>query len=207
MPTTTLYTKTGSEAGTVDLPDTLFAATVNEAVMHQAVVAQLAGRRIGHGRYQDARRGRRRRRQAVSPEGHRPCPPGLAQRSALRGRRRRLRPASALLRAAAAQAHEAARAPGRADLQVRRRRDQGRRRTWPRRAIKTRSWSATSTRSRPPAASRGRVGQGREAGAVGPQPARRDDHPGGLAQHVDVLGADMLLITQPSLPTLAEVYA
>src|SRR5438874_872265 len=47
MPTTTLYTKTGSEAGTVDLPDTLFAAPVNEAVMHQAVVAQLAGRRIG----------------------------------------------------------------------------------------------------------------------------------------------------------------
>jgi large subunit ribosomal protein L4 len=47
VPTTTLYTKTGSENGTVDLPDTLFAAPVNEAVMHQAVVAQLAGRRIG----------------------------------------------------------------------------------------------------------------------------------------------------------------
>ena len=47
MPTTTLYTKTGSEAGTVDLPDTLFAAPINVAVMHQAVVAQLAGRRIG----------------------------------------------------------------------------------------------------------------------------------------------------------------
>jgi large subunit ribosomal protein L4 len=47
MPTTTLYTKTGAEAGTVDLPETLFAAPVNEAVMHQAVVAQLAGRRIG----------------------------------------------------------------------------------------------------------------------------------------------------------------
>jgi large subunit ribosomal protein L4 len=47
MPTTTLYTKTGSEAGTVELPDTLFAAPVNEAVMHQAVVAQLAGRRTG----------------------------------------------------------------------------------------------------------------------------------------------------------------
>jgi large subunit ribosomal protein L4 len=47
MPTTTLYTKTGAEAGTVDLPETLFAAPVNEAVMHQAVVAQLAGRRTG----------------------------------------------------------------------------------------------------------------------------------------------------------------
>ena len=47
MPTTPLYDKSGSEAGTIDLPDALFAAPVNTAVMHQAVVAQLAGRRIG----------------------------------------------------------------------------------------------------------------------------------------------------------------
>lgn len=47
MPTTPLFDKTGSESGTIDLPDALFAAPVNTAVMHQAVVAQLAGRRIG----------------------------------------------------------------------------------------------------------------------------------------------------------------
>jgi large subunit ribosomal protein L4 len=47
MPTTPLYDKSGSEAGSIDLPDALFAAPVNTAVMHQAVVAQLAGRRIG----------------------------------------------------------------------------------------------------------------------------------------------------------------
>jgi large subunit ribosomal protein L4 len=47
MPSTTLYTKLGAEAGSVDLPETLFAAPVNEAVMHQAVVAQLAARRVG----------------------------------------------------------------------------------------------------------------------------------------------------------------
>ena len=47
MPTTALFDKTGSETGTIDLPDALFAAPVNEAVMHQAVVAQLAGRRTG----------------------------------------------------------------------------------------------------------------------------------------------------------------
>jgi large subunit ribosomal protein L4 len=47
MPQTTLYRKTGEEAGTVDLPDALFAAPVNVAVLHQAVVAQLAGRRLG----------------------------------------------------------------------------------------------------------------------------------------------------------------
>jgi large subunit ribosomal protein L4 len=47
MPTTTLYSKSGSENGTVELPESLFAAEVNTSVMHQAVVAQLAGRRIG----------------------------------------------------------------------------------------------------------------------------------------------------------------
>jgi large subunit ribosomal protein L4 len=47
MPSTTLFSKLGTELGSVDLPETLFAAPVNEAVMHQAVTAQLAGRRIG----------------------------------------------------------------------------------------------------------------------------------------------------------------
>jgi large subunit ribosomal protein L4 len=47
MPTTPLFDKSGSETGTIDLPDALFAAPVNTALMHQAVVAQLAGRRIG----------------------------------------------------------------------------------------------------------------------------------------------------------------
>jgi large subunit ribosomal protein L4 len=47
MPTTPLFDKSGTETGTIDLPDALFAAPVNTALMHQAVVAQLAGRRIG----------------------------------------------------------------------------------------------------------------------------------------------------------------
>ncbi len=47
MPSTTLFDMTGAEKGTVDLPDTLFAAEVNEAVIHQAVTAQLNARRIG----------------------------------------------------------------------------------------------------------------------------------------------------------------
>jgi large subunit ribosomal protein L4 len=47
MPTTPLFDKSGAESGTFDLPDALFAAPVNTAVMHQAVVAQLAGRRTG----------------------------------------------------------------------------------------------------------------------------------------------------------------
>jgi large subunit ribosomal protein L4 len=47
MPQTTLYDRSGAAVGSVDLAETLFAAPVNEAVLHQAVVAQLAGRRLG----------------------------------------------------------------------------------------------------------------------------------------------------------------
>jgi large subunit ribosomal protein L4 len=47
MPTTTLFRKDGSDAGTIELPDEVFAAPVNAAVIHQAVTAQLAARRLG----------------------------------------------------------------------------------------------------------------------------------------------------------------
>ncbi len=47
MPQTTLYDRTGASVGSVELPDELFAAEVNAAVIHQVVTAQLAGRRIG----------------------------------------------------------------------------------------------------------------------------------------------------------------
>jgi large subunit ribosomal protein L4 len=47
MPQTTLYDRNGASVGNVDLSDLLFAAPVNEAVLHQVVTAQLAGRRTG----------------------------------------------------------------------------------------------------------------------------------------------------------------
>jgi large subunit ribosomal protein L4 len=47
MPETTLYARTGEAIGTVELPAELFAAPVNAAVIHQAVTAQMAGRRLG----------------------------------------------------------------------------------------------------------------------------------------------------------------
>ena len=47
MPQTTLYARTGESIGTVELSDELFAAPVNAAVLHQVVTAQLAGRRLG----------------------------------------------------------------------------------------------------------------------------------------------------------------
>lgn len=47
MPQTTLYDRTGAVVGNVELSDALFAAPVNVAVLHQVVTAQLAGRRVG----------------------------------------------------------------------------------------------------------------------------------------------------------------
>lgn len=47
MPQTTILSADGSEAGTVDLAESLFAAPINESLIHQAVVRQLAGRRAG----------------------------------------------------------------------------------------------------------------------------------------------------------------
>ncbi|OGO55352.1 MAG: 50S ribosomal protein L4 [Chloroflexi bacterium RBG_16_70_13] len=47
MPQTTLYDRTGASVGSVELSDELFAAPVNVAVLHQVVTAQLAARRAG----------------------------------------------------------------------------------------------------------------------------------------------------------------
>jgi len=47
MPRIAVFDRTGKDVGTVELSDVLFAAPVNEAVLHQVVTAQLAGRRTG----------------------------------------------------------------------------------------------------------------------------------------------------------------
>ena len=47
MPKTTLYARTGEAIGEVELPEELFAAPINDAVLHQVVIAQLAGRHLG----------------------------------------------------------------------------------------------------------------------------------------------------------------
>ena len=47
MPQTTLFDRNGVAVGTVELNEALFAAPVNTAVLHQVVTAQLAGRRTG----------------------------------------------------------------------------------------------------------------------------------------------------------------
>jgi large subunit ribosomal protein L4 len=47
MPTANCYEKDGREAGTVDLPASLFASEINETLVHDAVVAYLAAQRQG----------------------------------------------------------------------------------------------------------------------------------------------------------------
>jgi large subunit ribosomal protein L4 len=47
MTQTTLLSASGTESGQVTLSETLFAAPINEALIHQAAVRQLAGRRVG----------------------------------------------------------------------------------------------------------------------------------------------------------------
>jgi large subunit ribosomal protein L4 len=47
MPQTTLYDRNGASVGSVELSDQLFAAPVHVAVLHQAATAQMAGRRAG----------------------------------------------------------------------------------------------------------------------------------------------------------------
>lgn len=46
MPTVDVFSKAGAKVGTVELP-AAFSSPVNEALIHQAVVSQLAGRRTG----------------------------------------------------------------------------------------------------------------------------------------------------------------
>ena len=71
MPKVSLYKTDGTEAGTIELKDEIFGVEVNEAVMHQVVVAQLARQAPGHAERADARGSQRRRRQAVPAKGNR----------------------------------------------------------------------------------------------------------------------------------------
>jgi large subunit ribosomal protein L4 len=64
MPKTTLYSRSGESIGEVELPDELFSAPVNTAVLHQVVLAQLAGRHLGTANT--------KKRGEVSGGGHKP---------------------------------------------------------------------------------------------------------------------------------------
>ena len=91
-------------------PDDLFGIEPNIAGHAPGRHRAARGRPRRHAQHQDPRRGRRRRREAVAPEGHRPRPPGLDPRAAVAGRRHRPRARSRATTAAHAQEDGAARA-------------------------------------------------------------------------------------------------
>ena len=207
MPTTTLFTKSGAETGTIELPDALFAAPVNTAVLHQAVVAQLAGRRIGTadtktrgkvrggGRKPYRQKGTGRARQGSRTAPHYagggvvfgPHPRSYEQRLPKRMKR------SALQGALTAKFDDGA-IKVVSDLALD--------------AIKTRElvgYLEALQAQRPRARGRGRQGRALELSArnlPGVTVIRADS-----LNVVDVLDADTLVITPPSIPTMAEVYA
>ena len=47
MPKVTLYNTAGTAAGEIELNDSVFGVEYNEAVIHQAVVRQMANERLG----------------------------------------------------------------------------------------------------------------------------------------------------------------
>ena len=110
MTALTMKTPTGADGDSVDCPTPVFGIEPNMAVLHQVVTAQLAAARARHAQHQDPRRGERRRRQAVAPEGHRPGSPGLDPLPALAGRRCCPRTEAPVVHAADAQQDDPARA-------------------------------------------------------------------------------------------------
>ena len=111
----------------VDLPAEIFDAEVNIPLIHQVVVAQQAAARQGTHATKTPRRRPRRWPQALQAEGHRPRPPGLDPRAAVRRRWRRPRPAAAQLRPAHPQEDDGRR-PARCPLRPGPRRPHPRRR-------------------------------------------------------------------------------
>ena len=153
MPQTTLYDRTGKSVGSVELSDELFAAPVNAAVLHQVVTAQLAGRRTGTHDTKTRGEVRGGGKKPYRQKGTGRARQGTVSAPALPRRRRRLRPAPALVRAAAAAQDEAARPARRAHREVRRRGHQGHRHVRARGDQDARTSPASSARSRRPAGS------------------------------------------------------
>ena len=70
----------GKKVGQADLADAVFGAKVKEYLLWEVVKAQRAAKRGRHARDQDARRGSRRRQEAVQAEGDRQRAPGFDPR-------------------------------------------------------------------------------------------------------------------------------
>ena len=67
MASVSVYNMEGKEVGNIELSDEVFGVEINENLVHQAVLKQLA----------DTFRSIRRRQKALEAEGNRSCPSGF----------------------------------------------------------------------------------------------------------------------------------
>lgn len=73
MPKVKLYNIAGQETGEIELNDSVFGVDYNEAVIHQAVVRQMANERLGTHATKTRGLASRRRQETMETERHRPC--------------------------------------------------------------------------------------------------------------------------------------
>ena len=208
MPQTTLYDRTGKSVGSVELADALFAAPVNAAVLHQVVTAQLAGRRTGTHDTKTRGEVRGGGRKPYRQKGTGRARQGSRTAPHYRGGGAVFGPHPRSLRAAPAAQDEAAGPARRAHREARRRRDQGDRRVRARghqdRASSPASCVALEAHGRVLVVAPGRD-QTLELSARNLPTVEVI-----LADSlnvVDLLKADVVLIEQPALARMEEVYA
>ena len=91
MPKVKLYNVAGQETGEIELNDSVFGVDYNEAVIHQAVVRQMANERLGTHATKDKRPRPRRRQEALETERHRPCQSRIHPLPTVGWRRHRIR--------------------------------------------------------------------------------------------------------------------
>ena len=81
MATVSVYNMEGSEVGKMDLNDNVFAANVNEHLMHMAAVLQLANKRQGYSESKDSLRSTRRWKKTLETERNWSCKTGFYKSS------------------------------------------------------------------------------------------------------------------------------
>ena len=90
-----VITLDNAPAGEIELPEALFGVEPRADIMARVVHWQLAKRRAGTHKVKGMGEVSGHDQEALSAEGHRQCPPGLAARAAVPHRRRGARPGRA----------------------------------------------------------------------------------------------------------------
>ena len=98
MPKVSTYNIAGAQTGEIELNDSVFGVEVNEAVMRQAVLRQLANERLGTHSTKNQRFGSWRRQETLETKRNRPGPCRQHPQPVVGWRRHHLGSPSAFLR-------------------------------------------------------------------------------------------------------------